>query len=349
VWLQDSVTAAAAVVNASSSGRDGTAAALGVSGALWLHDTVTAAELAFLLPLLPVAVRAAGRNAAAAARRVLPLLLLLLPHPLAAVSQAAHASYAGLMAVAGEQQQQQQKSTDERQQLQLQQQDDEEVSLMGVTQQSVPMYLSRSLGSLLDCGSLEGLAASYHSLLRNLPPGSVLGLLAVTQLADKTLELSCTADAATDSSPASAAAGTAAAGLTAAVAAAALPGDSSVQAAVPAAAAAAAAAQKLFELLVLSLQAGDYQLLPAMLDRVAGCVLAAPPSLQQGWLMQLYVGCVGVGDYCRKPALMGWVDGLRKQLVQQQQQQKHVLPKRQQVGSKQRPTHGEDVDCDAQL
>jgi hypothetical protein len=124
-----------------------------------------------------------------------------------------------------------------------------------------------------------------------------------------------------------------------------MPGDSSVESA--GAVAAAAAAQKLFELLVLSLQAGDYQLLPAMLDRVAGCVLAAPPSLQQGWLAQLYAGCVGVGDYCRKPALITWVDGLRKQLVQQQQ--KHLLPKRQQVGSKQRPAHGEDVDCEAQL
>jgi hypothetical protein len=307
-----------------------------VPAAVWLQDTVTAAELTFLLQLLPVAVRAAS-NAAAAAERVLPLLLLLLPHFLVAVAQAAHGSLAALLAVAADQQQQQQQqqnahpaasAADHHHEL------DQQQHLMDVVQQAVPMYLQRSLSALPDAGSLEGLSASYYSLLKNLPSGSVMGLLAVDKVADRVLELAIQGAAAAagpveaDAGVAGSTAGqisqqqqAAALAVMAPAGSLATDGVQSSGANANSAAAAAAAAGKLFELLVMSVQLGDYQLLPAVLDRVGRCVLAAPQSLQQVWLSQLYAGCLAVGDYTRKPALMVWVDGLQKQLVQQTHRQ----------------------------
>jgi hypothetical protein len=326
--------------SSSSSCAGGALAEVGGTGdivpaAVWLQDTVTAAELTFLLPLLPVAIRAAS-NAAAVADRVLPLLLLLLPHLLVAVAQAAHGSFAGLVAVAADQQKQQQPqnahpeaaaAADEKHEPDQQQQ-----QLMDVVQQAVPMYLQRSLSALPDAGSLEGLSASYYSLLKNLPNGSAMGLLAVAKVADRVLELVTKGaeESAAAGGPVEAGAGVAgnsagqnnqqqqAAALAVMAPASSLLATCDGQSSdANSAAAAAAAANKLFELLVVSVQLGDYQLLPAVLEKVGRCVLAAPLPLQQVWLSQLYAGCLAVEDYTRKPALMVWVDGLQKQLVQQ--------------------------------
>jgi hypothetical protein len=285
-----------------------------VPAAVWLQDTVTAAGLTFLLPLLPVAVRAAS-SAPAAAAQVLPLVLLLLPHPLAAVARAAHASFAGLVAVAAEQpgdrpasqQPQQHQQAAAEGSMEPPPAQHQEQQLLDVVQQAVPLYLRRSLAALPGGGSVEGLSASWYSLLRNLPAGSKVFLLAVGKVADRALELSAVqasasgGDAACMQGKQGSSEGSA---------------GSDEQAAVSTA---AAAADKLFELLVLAVQLGDYQLLPAMLQRVGGCVLGAPLPVQDGWLSQLYAGCLAVGDYTRKPALMSWVDALQKQLLLRQQ------------------------------
>lgn len=281
-----------------------------VPAAVWLQDTVTAAGLTSLLPLLPVAVRAAS-SAPTAAARVLPLVLLLLPHPLSAVARAAHASFAGLVAVAAEQQagrpavqpQQQRQQAASEGSMGSPSAQHQEQQLLDVVQQAVPMYLRRSLAALPAGGSLEGLSASFYSLLRNLPSGSVVCLLAVGKVADRALELAAHASAGGDAESMQGGQG---------------PPEGSAGSDKQAAVSTAAAADKLFELLVLAVQLGDYQLLPAMLQRVGGCVLGAPLPVQDGWLSQLYAGCLAVGDYTRKPALMSWVDALQKQLLRQQ-------------------------------
>lgn len=165
------------------------------------------------------------------------------------------------------------------------------------------MYLRRSLAALPAGGSLEGLSASFYSLLRNLSSGSVVCLLAVGKVADRALELAAHASAGGDAESMQGGQG---------------PPEGSAGSDKQAAVSTAAAADKLFELLVLAVQLGDYQLLPAMLQRVGGCVLGAPLPVQDGWLSQLYAGCLAVGDYTRKPALMSWVDALQKQLLRQQ-------------------------------
>jgi hypothetical protein len=284
---------------------------------------------------------------------VLPLLLLLLPHPVAAVAQAAHAAFAGLVAVAAaaaaaaaEQEPLKPASGQLQQQsvqlavspvpndnahapmllLQQQQQQQQRVPLIEIVQHAVPMYLQRSLAALPGHGSLDGLSSSYYSLLKNLPTGSAMGLFCVNQVAARALELVTMAGAPAAAAgqdriqlelhaqqqqleqqplPASAAAARGQLGLGAVA-------PTSSESAQP-----GAAANKLFELLVLSVQLGDYQLLQSTLDKVASCVKAAPMSVQRHWLSQLYAGCMAVGDYTRKPKLMVWVDQLQKQLLQQ--------------------------------
>jgi hypothetical protein len=321
-------------------GADASQAAAVQAEAAWLQGTVTAAKLTFLLPLLPVAVTAAS-DAAAAAQRALPVLLLLLPHPVAAVAQAAHAAFAGLLAVAAAAEQDpvqpssgqvQQQSAQHADNLvpddkvpHEQQQQQQRSSLIDIVQQAVPMYLQRSLAALPDHGSLDGLSSGYYSLLKNLPTGSAMGLLCVSKVAARALVLALEAGA-----PAAAAEQD---GDQLALHA----GQQQLQPVLTTTAAAAAAGQlggvvphsseseqlqaaanKLFDLLVLSVQLGDYQLLPSTLVQVASCVKAAPMSAQQHWLSQVYAGCLAVGDYTRKPTLMAWVDQLQKQLLQQQ-------------------------------
>jgi len=306
----------------------------GPASAVWLHDNVTAAELSFLLPLLPVSVRAAS-NAAAAAEQVLPVLLLLLPHPLTGVAQAAHASFAGLVAIAAEQQrssleaqQRTAAASSEAHLLQEMVPHQQKLQVMDVVVRAVPMYLQRTLAALPDYGSTEGLSASYYSLLKNLPSGSAMGLLAISKLADRALQLATAAtmadaDYVPNLQPGSSTKRSVLEG----------PTGSAQEAPASTATAAMNAAGKLLELLVLSIQIGDYQLLPATLKAVASCVLDAPFSVQVKWLPQLYTGCLAVGDYTRKTALMAWVDEVQGRLQQRQQQRRQQLP----VQSKKEP------------
>jgi hypothetical protein len=277
------------------------------SAAVW-QDAVVAAQLGFLLPLLPVAVRSASQPAAAASS-VMPLLLLLLPHPqVPALAQAAHAAFAGLVAIAAEQQQPTAAGD----------------ALMQVVQAAVCMYISRTLAALPSCGSLDGFAAGFYSLLRNLPTGSVQNVLAVSCVADRAVELAQCAEAAggggagrhriaaagsgrgtpplrpREAARSGAAGGVQASGPHTALAATQLcPGE---------------VATRLFELLVLAVQSIDYQLLPTVLERVSACLSAAPGGTRQLWLLLAYNGCLAVPDYTRKAGLMHWFDGVARRL-----------------------------------
>ncbi|WIA17912.1 hypothetical protein OEZ85_009407 [Tetradesmus obliquus] len=144
-------------------------------------------------------------------------------------------------------------------------------------------------------GSMEGLAVGFNRIVRQLPAGSAMTLLAVKLVADRAGQLALHSN-----------------------------GSSTPQLLVD-------AADKLFELVQLAVQVVDYGLLPSVLQIVAAAVLAAPAAAQRGWLSALYGSCLAVDDYTRKPGLLAWLDGLAGQVAlsasqqQQQQQQQQGL------------------------
>jgi hypothetical protein len=261
----------------------------------WMASPVLVARLSFILPLIPLAVKAAANQAAAAAAS-LPLLLLLVPHPVVAVSQAAHSAVAGLFslaapaadastsvaAVVGQQPEIQQQQQQQQQQL-----------LQQTVKQAVPLYLQRSLDALPGFDSMEGLAVGFNSMMRQLPPGSVMALLAVKLVADKAVQLAQEGSSSTST-------------------------QQQQQQLLD-------VSNKLFEFVQLALQVVEYALLPSVLQLVSAAVLAAPAAVQQAWLTGLYGSCLAVDDYTRKPRLVAWIDGLARQAAlskaQQQQQQ----------------------------
>jgi hypothetical protein len=292
--------------SSSSNGPEHSSSSSSAAARAWMANPVLVARLSFVVPLIPLAVKAASDQAAAAAAS-LPLLLLLVPHPVAAVAQAAHSAVAGLFSItassspAADAQTAEAAGGDEQSKSQQQQQ--QQLLLQQTLGTAVPLYLQRSLDALPGFGSMEGLAVGFNSIIRQLPAGSVMALLAVKLIADRAVQL---AQQGSGSS-------------------------SSRQQQQHHQQKLLYVSNKLFELVQLALQVVDYALLPSVLQLVSAAVLAAPAAVQRGWLSELYGSCLAVDDYTRKPGLVAWIDGLARQVAlisetqQQQQQQQHGL------------------------
>jgi hypothetical protein len=263
----------------------------------WMANPVLVARLSFVVPLIPLAVKAAADQAAAAAAS-LPLLLLLVPHPVAAVSQAAHSAVAGLFSTASSSTAADARTTSAARDGQQSESQQQLPLLQQTVEKAVPLYLQRSLDALPGFGSMEGLALGFNSIIRQLPAGSVMALLAVKLVADKAVQLaqqSCEHSS--------------------------TPQQQQLLLVV---------SNKVFELVQLALQVVDYALLPSVLQLVSAAVMAAPAAVQRGWLSGLYGNCLAVDDYTRKPGLVTWIDGLARQVAlisetqqEAQQQQQH--------------------------
>lgn len=277
------------------------------SAFLWEVDTVLAARLAFLLPLVPVAWRQAT-DPTATAQHILPMLMLLLQHPVSQLSLAAHSAYASLVAgctAAG---------------------------CQDVMEHSVPFYLRRSLGRYPERSSIDGLKLSWHYLLNELPGNSLMALLCVSRVVQRMQELL--------SSQASEEVATTFTGLRQPCAKGAqLNSQEQVQqqhlpvvdpqqqqaiqsttATVTAATAAAApaksaenAATSLFGLLQQAALVIDYQLLPTALELIGQVIRAAPSRLQTSWVNSIYDSLLRSEDYARKAGLLRWLHRLYEQ------------------------------------
>ncbi|KAF6263091.1 hypothetical protein COO60DRAFT_1492968 [Scenedesmus sp. NREL 46B-D3] len=282
----------------------------GIAARAWMANPVVVARLSFIVPLIPLACKASADQAAAAAAS-LPLLLLLVPHPVAQLSSAAHSAVARLFSLAAA-------ATSVAQRTEVSastaagkaedtpnNQQQQQLLLQQTVERAVPLYLQRSLDALPGFGSMEGLAVGFNSIIRQLPAGSVMALLAVKLVADRAVQLAQGSGSSSSSS-----------------------NQQQQQKTL-----AVDAVDKLFELVQLALQVVDYALLPSVLQLVASAVLAAPAATQPGWLSGLYGSCLAVDDYTRKPGLMSWIDDLARQVAVGQQQQQHWVAAKQGITS----------------
>lgn len=140
-------------------------AALVAEPAVWQVDSVMAARLSFLLPLLPLAWRQAP-DVAAASQRAMPLVLLLVQHPAQQLCLAAHGAYAGLASAAADK------------------------GAVELLERSAPLYVARSLDGYPGVCPIEGLQLGLHHLLSGgLPERSAVPAWAQAQLARKVAAL----------------------------------------------------------------------------------------------------------------------------------------------------------------
>jgi hypothetical protein len=248
----------------------------------WVGSQVLLAQLRFLLPLLPLAVKQACclQRAPEATGRVLPLLLLLVPHPDPSLSLAVHSALAGLFAVAAG------GAGGAGDGLPLAHSASGAAHLLGELERAAPLYLLRALAALPGGGNADGLASVLHCLLRDLPASSAVPLLALQLVCQRAADLAGGGTGGRQTSGPS------------------LPTDGS------SCVIDADAARQLLGLLPPGLAVLPYQQLPAALQLLHKCVDAVPDAALPSWLLTLHDGVMAVEDCVRKPHLVAWLDSL---------------------------------------
>jgi hypothetical protein len=247
----------------------------------WQRDGVAAASLVFLLPLLPVALRAAPRPEAAA-DAALPLVLSCLGHPMPPAALAAHSAFASIASVC------------------------EARGCRGVVERAAPAYVRLGAGALPAGGSFEGLRLGLAFLWRALPPGGGVGLLLLQRLCEHAGELAweAAAEGAAPQQKAAAAGGGGGGGGGAGGGTAGGGGGGSSS---DSSATAATAAAQVFALVVQSLLEMDYQQLPAALALVDALLAAAPPPVRRAWLGDAQAALLASHNVALKHELVAWL------------------------------------------